>query len=609
MTDFGDGHLSTIRFRIIVVAVVLFFFVVVVMAHLFEVQVLRHYFYKKLADSNRIVLVPMHPRRGVIRDRLGRVVADTRFHHTIDIKINYLISHQNLLDRLSLFFPISEEDKKSILMSIRGAHHGDQSITIKDELSDVDIARFYAHHFLFPYASIGTHFIRYYPHGSTASHLIGYMGHISDGDWKYLEETHASGNYQGTRFIGKQGVEKQYEAYLHGITGYSASEVTATGQVVRNLGTKQPQDGAELYLTIDLSLQEVVEKLIHGKRGAIVVLDPKTGEIMAFASSPNVDPNLFASGIDTKYWKKYIHDQNHPLINRVVGSLYAPGSIYKPYVALAALSLGYRTPSQTIFDKGYFFLGNHKFRDDSRSGHGYINIYDAISVSCDVYFFQLAYEMGPDVIHDFNKQFGFGDKTGIDLPYEISGILPSREWKKSRIHQNWYDGDSVSLGVGQGYNSFTPIQVAQALQVLSDKGEMMQLHVVRAIKGSDNKIVNVPPHIKRVIKLDTSSYNGVIQAMQRACKDGTAKEVFKDFPYSIAGKTGTAQVINMKDRYNPLNVDEFQRDHSWFIAFSPVDKPKIAVVALVENGGWGAQSAAPIVRNIMEFYYSHIEST
>ncbi|CUT17250.1 MULTISPECIES: penicillin-binding protein 2 [Candidatus Ichthyocystis] len=608
MTYFRDSQLSTISFRIVVVAISLFLFVAIVVVHLFDIQVLRHSFYKKLADDNRIVLIPVQPSRGLIKDRDGRVVADNKLHYTLDVKSNYLASHPDLLDRFSLFFPITSEDKKAIFAALRGSQHGDQYITIKEDLTDSDVSSFSSYRFLFPYIYLGTHFFRYYPYGDVASHLMGYMGNISDKDWKNLEETNSAGNYRGTMFIGQQGVEKQYEAYLHGFTGYSASEVTAAGQVVRPVGNHPPQDGSDIYLTIDFPLQQFADSLMKGKRGAIVVLQPKTGEILALSSSPNVDPNLFSRGIDSKHWKNYIRNVNHPLINRVTSSLYAPGSTYKPYVALAALMLGYRTQYQTIDDTGYFILGNHKFRDDTKGGHGRINISDAIALSCDVYFFQLAHEMGPDVIHDFNKQFGFGDKTGIDLPYELSGILPSRSWKKSHIHQNWYDGDSVSLGVGQGYNAFTPIQVAQAVQVLSNHGEMMQLHIVKAIQGQD-RVVPILPIKKRVMKWDDKVGNVIIQSMRRVCKSGTARDVFKNVSYSVAGKTGTAQVVNMKGNYNPNEVDEFERDHSWFIAFSPVDNPEIALVVLVENGGWGAKSAAPVARKIMDFYYYHRDDT
>ena len=416
-------------------------------------------------------------------------------------------------------------------------------------------------------------------------------------------------NYQGTTHYGKEGIEKSYERVLHGVTGYEEMEVSASGRAVRTLSTRSTVPGNNLVLSIDIELQRVVEEAFGKRRGALVAMDPATGEILAYVSKPAFDPNLFVDGIDQQNWDELNTSINRPLVNRPIRGAYPPGSTYKPFMALAALELGYRTPQAAISDPGYFLYGNHRFRDDKVGGHGIVDMYKSIVQSCDTYYYILASEMGVDTMHDFMKQFGFGERTGIDLPHERKGILPSTEWKRNAYRnpnqKKWYAGETISLGIGQGYNTFTPLQLAYATAILVNNGSAARPHLVKEIE--DGVTHERKPVVTETIRLELKQENieVVKRAMAGVVKEGTAARVFGGAGYVSGGKTGTAQVIGIgkNEKYNAAALAEHKRDHALYTAFAPVDNPKIVIALIVENAGFGASAAAPIARKAMDYFF------
>ncbi|HLR78014.1 MAG TPA: penicillin-binding protein 2, partial [Burkholderiaceae bacterium] len=426
----------------------------------------------------------------------------------------------------------------------------------------------------------------------------------------YLEEQGLAGNYRGTDIIGKKGIEKTWEETLHGRTGVEELEVTASGRPVRTLSRIDPEPGADLVLSLDVGLQKVAEAQFEGRRGALVAIDPATGEVLAFVSAPSFDPNLFIDGIDVENWRKLNESPDHPLINRPLYGTYPIGSTYKPFVALAALELGKRTATQRISDPGFFELAGQRFRNAGGAVYGSTDMHRAIVVSSDTYFYSLGTEMTVNELHDFSKQFGFGQYTGIDLDGERRGVLPSTEWKRQAYkdpeQQRWYTGETVSVAVGQGYNSFTLLQLAQATAVLANDGVYMRPHLVKEIvdpvEGKVTRPVTGPSH---VIDLKPENLEVIRQAMVDVTRKGTARRAFADVDYPVAGKTGTAQVFSLRGaRYDAEAISERLRDHALFMAYAPADDPQIAVALIVENGGWGSTVAAPVARTIFDYWLS-----
>ena len=482
-----------------------------------------------------------------------------------------------------------------------------ESVVLKSKLTDAEVARFTVQRYRFPGVEVQARMFRQYPLGEVASHAIGYIGRISQKDMDRLPEEEET-NYQGTTHYGKEGIEKNYESILHGVTGYEEMEVSASGRAVRTLSTRSTVPGSNLILSIDIELQKGVEEAFGKRRGALVAMDPSTGEILAYVSKPTFDPNLFVDGIDQQNWDALNTSINRPLINRPVRGAYPPGSTYKPFMALAALELGYRTPQAAINDPGYFNYGNHRFRDDKVGGHGIVDMYKSIVQSCDTYYYVLASEMGVDTMHDFMKQFGFGEKTGIDLPHERKGILPSTQWKQSAYRnpaqKKWYAGETISLGIGQGYNTFTPVQLAFATALLVNNGSAARPHLVKEIE--DGVTHERRPVVTETVKLDLKqeNINVVKRAMVGVTTEGTAARVFGGAGYVSGGKTGTAQVIGIgkNEKYNAAVLAEHKRDHALYTAFAPVDNPRIVIALIVENAGFGGTAAAPIARKAMDYF-------
>jgi penicillin-binding protein 2 len=415
-------------------------------------------------------------------------------------------------------------------------------------------------------------------------------------------------NYRGTEYIGKLGVEQNYEAELHGQTGFEEVETSAGGRAVRRLKSNPATPGNTLVLSIDIKLQAMVEQLFGERRGALVAIDPRSGDVLAFVSKPNFDPNLFVDGIDSENWKALNESLDKPLLNRALRGAYPPGSTYKPFMALAALTLGKRTPQQAIHDPGFFNFGNHRFRDDKEGGHGSVDMYKSIVQSCDTYYYMLANDLGVDAIHDFMKPLGFGQLTGIDMYGELKGLLPSTGWKRAAYRkaeqQKWYAGETISLGIGQGYNTFTMLQLAPATAAVAAGGQRFKPHLVRAIESADNREQRrlsgeaLPP-----IPLKPEHVAVIHQALYGVTQEGTSRGSFVNAAYRSGGKTGTAQVIEIKanEKYNASRVDERHRDHALYTAFAPLDDPHIALALVVENAGFGAGAAAPIARRVFDY--------
>lgn len=574
---------------------------------LWYLQVDRYEGFAARADQNRIAVVPVPPRRGEILDRNGVVLARNYRDYTLEIVPANVKDMDALLEELNPIVNISPYQRRRFEQAL-GQSGRYSSVILRNNLSDLEASWFAAHAYKFPGVELKARWVREYPQGLSAAHVIGYVGRISEADMTRLEEDGELGNYRGTNSIGKKGIEKTWERTLHGKTGVEEVEVTASGRPVRTLQRTDPVPGSDLMLSLDIGLQKIAEAQFEGRRGALVAIEPGTGEVLAFVSAPSFDPNLFVDGIDVESWRELNESPDYPLINRPLYSTYPIGSTYKPFVALAALELGVRSPTLRIPDPGYYELGGQRFRNAGSAVYGPTDMHRAIVVSSDTYFYSLGPEMGVNALHDFSKQFGFGQLTGIDLDGERRGVLPSTDWKRQAYRkpeqQRWYAGESVSVAVGQGYNAFTLLQLAQATAVLADGGSYVEPHLVSKIRnprtGGITATSNEPTH---VIDLKPANLKVVRDAMVDVLKSGTARRAFLGADYTAAGKTGTAQVFSLRGaKYNAAQIEERLRDHALFMAYAPVENPRIAVALIVENGGWGSTVAAPIARTVFDYW-------
>ncbi len=576
-------------------------------ARFFWLQVIQHEYYQTRAEENRISLVPILPNRGLIVDRNGVVLAHNYSAYTLEITPSRAGNLEATIDALAQLIEIRLKDRKRFRKLLEESRNF-ESLPIRTRLTDEEVARFIANRFRFPGVDIKARLFRQYPLETSASHLLGYIGRINDRDITRIVEQEQEDNYRGTDHIGKTGLEQHYEFELHGRTGFDQVEVDAGGRAVRVLSRIPPVAGNNMTLTLDTKLQAVAEQAFGDRRGALVAIEPSTGGILALVSMPGFDPNLFIDGIDTQSWNELNNSPDKPMVNRALNGAYPPGSTFKPFMALAALEMGKRTPYQTISDPGYFNFGGHRFRDDKEGGHGSVDLYKSIVASCDTYYYQLANDLGIDNIASFMAPFGFGSKTGIDIEGESVGVLPSPAWKKKRFRkpeqQRWYAGETISIGIGQGYNTYTPIQLAQATATLANNGVMYRPHLVKYItdtKTGQTRLIE--PFPLRRIPLRQENIDEIKRAMVGVNKEGTAARAFAGAEYISAGKTGTAQVFSLKgEKYVEHKINERLRDHALFIAFAPADQPKIALAVLVENGGFGAQAAAPIARQVFDYY-------
>jgi len=586
----------------------------VLLGRFFYLQVIQHKYYDTKAEDNRIAIMPIQPNRGLILDRNGVVLARNYSAYTLELTLTKIPDLEGTINALATLVDIQPRDRRRF-QKLREESKGQDNLPLKTRLSDQEVAVLAVNRYRFPGVDIKGRLFRQYPLGELAAHVVGYIGRIDDRDVEKIEDSDQAGNYKGTDHIGKTGLEQSYEGALHGTTGFEQVETDASGRIVRGANVRSlaprtpPVPGNNLALTLDIRLQEAAERAFGENRGALVAIEPTTGGVLAFVSKPGYDPNLFIDGIDPANWDALNKSPDHPLNNRALTGLYPPGSTFKPYMALAALELGKRTPTQSIFDPGYFMFGNNRFRDDKADGHGYVDMYKSIVVSCDTYYYTLANDLGIDNMARFIGQFGFGAKTGIDVEGEFVGVLPSQEWKLKRFkdtpQQKWFPGETISVGIGQGYNSYTPLQLAQAVATLANDGVMYRPHFVDYIQNpitGERKYVEPQPI--KTIPLKAKNLEIVKHAMVGVNKEGTGARAFSGAAYVSAGKTGTAQVVALKkdEKYSEANVDERLRDHALFIAFAPAEKPTIALAVLVENAGFGARAAAPVARKVLDFY-------
>ena len=612
MTELRNTEREISRFRFRLLAAALFVLVAfgLLAARLSFLQISKHEDLSTQAENNRIAVVPITPNRGLILDRNGVVLANNYSAYTLEIQPGKVGQLDKTIDALAEVVEIQPRDRKRF-KRLLDESKSVESLPIRTRLSDEEVARFTAQKFRFDGVEIKARLFRSYPLGEVGSHLIGYIGRINPNEKKQMEDDWSEedlANYRGTEYIGKLGIEQSYESELHGTTGFEEVEMSAGGHAVRRLKSNPATPGNAVVLSIDIKLQAMVEQLFGDRRGALVAIDPRNGEILAFVSKPNFDPNLFVEGIDVDNWRALNDSPDKPLLNRALRGTYPPGSTYKPFMALAALTLGKRTPQQTIFDPGFFNFGNHRFRDDKEGGHGSVDMYKSIVQSCDTYYYMLANDLGVDAMHDFMAPLGFGRQTGIDLQGELKGTLPSTEWKRNAYRkkeaQKWYAGETISLGIGQGYNAFTMLQLAQATATVAAAGKRFPPHLAHAVENYDSRESRLLPFPalpslewkQEHIAFIHNAYYGVTQ-------EGTSARSFVNAPYKSGGKTGTAQVIEIKanEKYNASKLDERHRDHALYTAFAPLEEPRVAVALVVENAGFGAGAAAPIARRVFDY--------
>jgi penicillin-binding protein 2 len=606
-----EAELSRFRIRILVACGVVLVCFLLLVSRLVWLQIVKHEQFDDQAEANRTAIVPIVPNRGLILDRNGIVLATNYSAYTLEITPSRLAKPLDaVVDELSHVIEISPRDRRRFKKLLEESKSID-SVPLRTKLTDEEVARFTVQRFRFPGVDIKARLFRNYPWGELASHAIGYIGRINQKEKGEIEEwpEEEQANYRGTEYIGKLGVEQSFEKQLHGVTGVEQVETSAGGRPVRKLASSPATPGNTVVLSIDIKLQRLIEDMYGDRRGALVAMDPKSGEVLAFVSKPTFDPNLFVDGIDQENWTMLNESIDKPLLNRALRGTYPPGSTYKPFMALAALETGKRSASQVIMDGGSWVFGGHVFRSHGDHGLGAVDMHTSIVKSSNVYYYSLANEMGVDLMHDFMKPLGFGQITGIDIFGEVRGVLPSQEWKRNYYRKpeqkKWYAGETISLGIGQGYNSFTMLQLAGALSTLVNDGVKHKPHLVIATQDAMTKQRTPLPKAEPVNLGYKPEHVAVIRkAMVAVTQQGTSTRVFQGAGYLSGGKTGTAQAVGVAQgaKYNASKLEEHQRDHSLYIAFAPAEDPKIAIAMIVENAGFGAAAAAPIARRAFDYW-------
>ena len=605
--------------RLLVAFILIVIFFSILLARFFYLQVTQHNEFSGQASSNRITLIPTPPVRGEIVDINGVPLAKNYPVFSLEVIPSRIEGKmEDVIESLKKYVDITPTDLKRF-KKYRESYRKFENIPLKLRLTDEEAARLSVHLREFKGVEVNSRTFREYPYGKLTSHFLGYIGRISDKDKEMLEEEGLTALYRGSTHIGKSGLEKYYEHQLHGIPGYQEVEKDAYGNIVRVLKNVPSKMGQTLRLGMDIRMQQEADRILGDRRGALVAINPQDGTVLAFVSKPSFDPNLFIDGIDSDTWKMLNDDWKKPLINRVTQGLYPPGSTFKPFMGMALLESGKITQNTIVPAPGAWSIpgSRHIFRDSVRSGHGSANLSKAIQVSSDTFFYRLGYEMGIDKASPYLAQFGFGQKTGIDLPSEYVGVLPSREWKAKRFAKSsdptakeWRAGEMVSVSIGQGYNAYTPLQMAHATASLANNGVVHQPHLVKEILDfGARKITRINPNPERQIAFKADNFEYVKRAMEKVLKPGgTAHRIGGGLAYTMGGKTGTAQVVQIKQggRYNAAALREQHRDHAWFISFAPLEKPEIAIAVILENGGWGAY-AAPLAREMTDFYMLHVK--
>jgi len=603
-----QADLARFRTRVFVVSVLVLVCFFLLFARLVYLQVFRHDDLRAQAESNRTSIVPIVPNRGLIVDRNGVILATNYSAYTLEITPSKSGGVERTLDELSTVVDITPRDRRRF-KKLMEESKSFESLPIRTRLTDTEVARFAAQRFRFPGVEIKARLFRNYPYGELASHVIGYIGRINRAEKEKIDESEDQANYRGTEYIGKLGVEQSFEAVLHGTTGVERIETSAGGRAVRKLASNPSTPGNVVVLSIDIKLQKLIEDMYGTRRGALVAMDPKTGEVLAFVSKPTFDSNLFVEGIDQENWQMLNESIDKPLLNRALRGTYPPGSTYKPFMAMAALETGTRTPQTLINDPGFYMFGGNRFGSPENEKGGIMDMRRAIVESSNVYFYSLANELGVDTMHDFMAPMGFGQITGIDINGEVRGVLPSQAWKrkyyKRSEQQKWYAGETISLGIGQGYNSFTMLQIAQAVSILANNGVKHKPQLVIATQDATTRVrTSVPPEPPVDLAYKPENLKVIRDAMVGVTQGGTGTRVFAGAGYVSGGKTGTAQAVSLakNQKYNASAMEEHQRDHSLYVAFAPAEDPKIALAVIVENAGFGAAAAAPIARRTFDYW-------
>jgi penicillin-binding protein 2 len=611
LSELRDTRAEILRFqnRVQVMQWVVLCCFLLLASRLIYLQVVRHEDLFAQAENNRTAILPTVPPRGTILDRNGVVLASNYSAYTLEITPSKVKDLEATINELAELVDIQTKDRRRF-KRLREESKSFDSLPIRNRLTDEEVARFSAQSYRFPGVEIKARLFRQYPYSELASHVIGYIGRINQRDKERLEEEEdAAANYRGTEYIGKLGVEQRYERELHGITGVNEVETSAGGRATRSLSSRPAIPGQNVVLSVDIQLQKMVEDLFGNRRGALVALDPNNGEVLAFVSKPTFDPNLFVDGIDVENWQMLNESIDKPLLNRALRGTYPPGSTYKPFMAMAALSTGKRSASAIINDAGSWTYGGHTFRSHGDAGLGPVDMVRSIVLSSNVYYYSLANEMGVDTIHDFMKPLGFGQITGIDLPGEVRGILPSTDWKRNYYkkpeQKKWYGGETISLGIGQGYNTFTMLQLASATATLASGGMQFKPRVVTATQDAlTHAQTQVGAQQPKDLGFKPEHMDVVRNGLVGVVTSGTSARVFAGAGYTSAGKTGTAQAVTIgqKDKYDAGKLSEYQRDHALYMAYAPAENPKIALAVVVENAGFGAASAAPIARRVFDYW-------
>ncbi len=612
MTELRNVEVELVRFRrrVIVASLMVLAAFSLLAARLVWLQVVRYEDLNEQAESNRTAVVPITPNRGLILDRNGLVLATNYSAYTLEITPSKVANLEDTLDQLSALLDITARDRKRF-KKLMDESKSFESLPIRTRLSDEEVAKFAAQRFRFTGVDIKARLFRTYPYGELASHVVGYIGRINQREKEAIEDGDEEDqtNYKGTDYIGKLGIEQSFEKQLHGNTGVEEMETSAGGRAVRRLASTPATPGSTIQLSIDIKLQKLIEDMFGQRRGALVAIDPRNGEILAFVSKPTFDPNLFVEGIDAENWALLSESIEKPLLNRALRGTYPPGSTYKPFMAMAALESGKRGPGTIINDAGSWTFGGHTFRSHGDGGLGAVDMYRSIVKSSNVYYYSLANELGVDAMYDFMKPLGFGQYTGIDINGEVRGVLPSTEWKRNAYkkpeQKKWYAGETISLGIGQGYNTFTMLQLAQATAVLANAGIKHKPRLVMATQDSvTRQRLPVVAEAPENLGYKPEHVAVVHRALVGVTTEGTSARVFAGAGYASAGKTGTAQAVGIgqKDKYDARKMEEHERDHALYMAFAPAQSPQIAIAVIVENAGFGAEHAAPIARRAFDYW-------
>ncbi|WP_423783827.1 penicillin-binding protein 2 [Frischella perrara] len=624
-TKFRDHSAETNLFlrRALIAFAVIIVMVIVLLSKLAHLQIFSYGYYNTKSNNNRIEIIPIPPNRGIIYDRNGVALATNNTIYQLNIIPDKIRNLNEQLEQLKSIVNLTDEDIENFQKE-RLNYKSHRAVPLKYNLTQEEIAHFVVNQHLYPYVNITGTQHRYYPYGSALTHVLGYVSKINGQDKIRLEEQNKITEYVGTNNIGKIGIERFYEDLLHGQPGYEEVEVNNRGRIVRLLNHHDPEAGEDVYLTIDLKLQLYIQKLLEGRRAAVVALDPNNGEVLALVSSPSYDPNLFVDGISSTKYKELLNDPKKPLFNRTMLGSYPPASTVKPFLAVSALSEGVITPKTVVYDPGYWQLPGttKRFRDWMRWGHGKVDTTKSIEESVDTFYYQVAYDLGIDRINYWMKKFGYGERSGIDLSpnEETRAVLPNRDWKKSRYKQSWLQGDTIPVGIGQGYWTATPLQMAKALTILVNEGVVYTPHLL--LKKKSDVLDTALPKQNKPLPIEDSSLVNLIsksnwqiakQGMYRVMfgSRGTARKVYADAQYKAAGKSGTAQVYGLKNDeiYNADSIPEHLRDHALFIAYAPFDKPKIVLAIVLENGGGGSTNGGAVAKHILDYYLLGIEST